>query len=344
MGFLDWIKNYIGNILLGYFAVRMVDHLPTLMEAFKGIVAVGEFIINIGGDLLNGLVSFIDWGYQAYDATRGFIKNIGGDSFLGAFDKFSGVVGTVIETLIMASIAIASQGDQVMDIAGDFIGDWVKQRAAQQVVQQGATAATSSATAGGTTASTAGTATGMGAAATAAVVAGAGLLASALGEGAFQLRKMAKGPIEETQKKFDKANWLDPRKYFYGATLVGQKMLLGPIAALGFILDIIGAPFRYAIELLRMPFLDEEGKKKQAHNLAKFDARIREDFRKGLNMLTLGFAFKEKGQFGNIYGNKDAQTEMMSKMPEMAGGGKASKKPKKPKITRAFRPKKEKKG
>jgi len=316
MGFLDWIKNYIGNILLGYFAVRMVDHLPTLMEAFKGIVAVGEFIINIGGDLLNGLVSFIDWGDQAYEATRGFIKTIGGESFLGAFDKFSGVVGTVIETLIMTSIALASQGDQVMDIAGDFVGDWMKKRAAQQVVQQGVTTATSSAT---TTASTAGTATGIGAAATAAVVAGAGLLASALGEGAFQLRKIAQGPIEETQKKFDKANWLDPRKYFYGATLVGQKMLLGPIAALGFILDIIGAPFRYAIELLRMPFLDEEGKKKQAHNLAKFDARIREDFRKGLNMLTLGFAFKEKGQFGNIYGNKAAQTEMMSKM---ASGGK----------------------
>ena len=165
---------------------------------------------------------------------------------------------------------------------------------------------------GGTAAGTAGAAGGMSAAAVAGVVAGAGLLASALGEGAFQLRKMAKGPIERTQKKFDKASWLDPRKYFHGATLAGQKLLLAPIAALGFILDIVGAPFRYAIELLRMPFLDEKGKKKQARNLAKLDARIREDFRKGLNMLTLGFAFKEKGQFGNIYGNKSAQKEMMS--------------------------------
>ena len=46
----------------------------------------------------------------------------------------------------------------------------------------------------------------------------------------------------------------------------------------------------------------EEDKVKQAGNLAKFDARIREDFRKALNMLTLGLAFKEKGSFGNIYG------------------------------------------
>ena len=51
----------------------------------------------------------------------------------------------------------------------------------------------------------------MSAAAVAGVVAGAGLLASALGEGAFQLRKVADKPIKETQKKYDKASWLDPR-------------------------------------------------------------------------------------------------------------------------------------
>jgi murein DD-endopeptidase MepM/ murein hydrolase activator NlpD len=35
-------------------------------------------------------------------------------------------------------------------------------------------------------------------------------------------------------------------------------------------------------------------------------------------MVTLGFAFKERGSFGNIYGNKGSQKEMMSKMQ---GGG-----------------------
>ena len=94
--------------------------------------------------------------------------------------------------------------------------------------------------------------------------------------------------------------------------------LYGLFQAVGFILDVVGAPFRYAIELLRYPFLSEKDKKAQAYNLAKLDARIREDLRKGLNMLTLGFAFKEKSSFGNIYGNKGAQKEMMGKM---AGGG-----------------------
>jgi hypothetical protein len=181
---------------------------------------------------------------------------------------------------------------------------------------KGATAAATKGTAG----SGAAGAAGMGAAAAAAVVAGAGLLASALGEGAFQLRKLGEEPIKKTQKEFDKYNFLDPRKYLVGALLAGQKLLLAPIAAVGLLLDIVGTPFRYAIELIRYPFLSEKDKKKQATNLAKFDSRIREDFRKGLSALTLGLAFKEKGSFGNIYGDKGAQKEMMSKMK---GGGRA---------------------
>ena len=35
MGILDWIKNFIGNVLLGYFAVRLIKHLPKIMPILK---------------------------------------------------------------------------------------------------------------------------------------------------------------------------------------------------------------------------------------------------------------------------------------------------------------------
>ena len=74
---------------------------------------------------------------------------------------------------------------------------------------------------------------------------------------------------------------------------------------LGGLLDIIGAPFRMIIELIRFPFLDEAGKKKQAENLAKFDARIREQFRKGINAIDfLGVISDDKGSWGSLYGEK----------------------------------------
>ena len=316
MGILDWIKNFIGNIILGYFVVRLIDHLPKIMPILKFLGGAADFIIDIGGKLLNGLVTFIDIGYKAYDATRGFLKSFGGENFVKVFDAFNGAVGSVIEAAIIASIALASQGkDGVLDIGMDLLKDRLLGQGAQAATSSSASAAAGggASTAGGTAAQ----AGGLGAGAVAAVVAGAGLLSSALGEGAFQVRKFAVKPIQKLEN--DQKNDKNPfTRFGRGVALNMIRPLFGLFQTVGVLLDIVGAPFRYAIELLRYPFLSEEDKVKQAGNLAKFDARIREDFRKALNMLTFGLAFKEKGSFGNIYGNQGAQKEMMGKM---AGGG-----------------------
>jgi len=309
MGFLDWIKNFIGNVILGYFAVRLVDFLPKIKPILKFLGSAADFVIDVGGKLLDGLVTFIDWGYKAIDFTRGMMKTIGGENFAKVFDGFTGAVGTLVETAIIAATVLATQGDDgVLDIGMDMLKDRLLGQGVKQAGKQVATQA----------AGQVGRTAGLGVGTAAAIISGAGLLASALGEGAFQLRGVIEKPIKGTQKEFEKYSWLDPRKYLAGAANLGFRLLLEPFMALGTMLDILGAPFRYAIELIRYPFLSEEDKIKQAKNLAKFDARIREDFRKGLNRLTLGFAFKEKGSFGNIYGNKGAQKEMMGKM---AGGG-----------------------
>ena len=159
---------------------------------------------------------------------------------------------------------------------------------------------------------------GMTAATVAAIVGGAGLAASGLGEGFFQMTK--KGGIGEQTRDFFKNK---------GDEVGGPMgMLLGGIGntaglsnemtkATGTALDVVGAPFRYAIEALRNPFLSEEDKEKQAENLAKFDARIRENFRAGFNTIDfMNIVSDEKGGFGNIYGNDAATTEMMGKMSE----------------------------
>jgi hypothetical protein len=320
MGILDFIKNFIGNVLLGYFAVRLIKHLPKIMPILKFLGGAADFIINTGGFLLNGLATFLDIGYKAYDATRGFLKSFGGENFVKVFDAFNGAVGSVIEAAIIASIALASQGkDGVLDIGMDLLKDRLLGQGAQAATQA-ATSSSASAAAGGGASTAGGTAAqagGLGVGAVAAVVAGAGLLSSALGEGAFQVRKFAVKPIQKLEN--DQKNDKNPfTRFGRGVALNMIRPLFGLFQTVGVLLDIVGAPFRYAIELLRYPFLSEEDKVKQAGNLAKFDARIREDFRKALNMLTLGLAFKEKGSFGNIYGNQGAQKEMMGKM---SGGG-----------------------
>lgn len=305
IGFLDRIKNFITNALLGFFVVRLIDHLPAILEFSKNLFSIGEFVLDFSGKILDGLVSFIDWGYKASDDTEKFLKSWGGDNAVEVFEAFNGAIGKLIDVAIIAGFAMADQGQGgVLDIAGDMISDKLTQRAGQQVagkaVAKGA---------------------GIGAGTAAAIVGGVGLLASALGEGAFQLRGTGKNIEKAAKSEYDKHKdkWaVDPRRIaswgMYKLAQFGNVQL----STVGFLLDVVGAPFRYAIELIRYPFLSEEDKEKQAHNLAKFDARIREDVRKALNMVTLGMAFKEKGSFGNMFGNDAAQKEMMGKMQ---GGG-----------------------
>ena len=115
---MDRIKNFIGNAIIGYFAVRLLDHLPKLKGIVTTIFKVTDFVIDLGGKFLNGLVTFIDWGYKAYDATRGFLKNLGGENFAKVFDGFNGAIGTLVEAAIIAAIALRSSGDSGGDGGG----------------------------------------------------------------------------------------------------------------------------------------------------------------------------------------------------------------------------------
>ena len=108
MGFLDWVKNFIGNVILGYFAVRMLDYLPKLTPILKFLGSATDFVINTGGKLLDGLITFVDWGYKAIDATTGFIKNIGGSGAADNFGKFLGLIDNALflTTTIAGAMAV----------------------------------------------------------------------------------------------------------------------------------------------------------------------------------------------------------------------------------------------
>ena len=58
---------------------------------------------------MDGLATFVDWGYKAYDATKGFIANFGVKPEL--FDQFSGALSGLIDALIIGSVILASRGE-----------------------------------------------------------------------------------------------------------------------------------------------------------------------------------------------------------------------------------------
>lgn len=102
MGIFGFIKNFIGNVILGYFAVRLVKFLPQMLGLLKGLGKVVDFVTDVGMFLVDGVATFIDFAYNVYDGTRNLMKNIGGDALMGAFDGIMKAVEVAITVLTFA--------------------------------------------------------------------------------------------------------------------------------------------------------------------------------------------------------------------------------------------------
>ena len=108
-GIFGFIKNFLGNIIMGFFLMKLVDNVGMLKGIFSAIKGIGDFIADFGIKLVDGLATFVDWGYKAYDATKGFIANFGVKPEL--FDQFSGALSGLIDALIIGSVILAARGE-----------------------------------------------------------------------------------------------------------------------------------------------------------------------------------------------------------------------------------------
>jgi hypothetical protein len=293
LGFLDTLKTFIVNLLLGFIALRLLKYLPQLIQFAKTALKVVNFILDIGGKILNGLVTFVDYGYQAYDHARKIVGKIGGEKAVANLDKATGESTKVMNQLFIAAMLFsdfspfASMGS-APSIFNKSV-DAIKDKVSGEVASAASNAATNAA---GKAA--------LGPLATAGVVAGAGLLLSAAGEGVFQLTKWTRGLMG-----------FGPISKFF-------QVPLGILEGVGTIFDILGAPFRYGIELIRAGFMKmfnmKDGLEKQAKNLGKFDARVRENIRRFAGVFAPVFTFfgqnetakklATPGSFGSLYGKK----------------------------------------
>ena len=232
----------------------------------------------------------------------------------------------------------AGPASKAIDAGIDVIEETIGNQTKQQVAKQGLRMAVAPLQAAG-------------------IILGAGLLASAVGEGAFQIKKLGRGLQgwiagklnEATQDKNPVTRFL--KKGFFG----WMQATLGPAIWLlngtGVLFDVVGAPFRYGIELIRAAFMklndDRKGLEEQNKNLGKFDARIRDGIREHFSVLSPLFNFvgmkgvsatlQTPGSFGSLYGEKAAK-DMGYRgggivIKKFAGGGSTQDKKKEKKIT-----------
>ena len=106
LGFLDIVKRFVVNTLIGFVVVRLIKHLPKLIEVAKFVGGAMDFIANVGGNLLNGLAIFVQKGYESYDFTRNALKSFGGENALKLFDGFNNALGGIVTAALAASFAL----------------------------------------------------------------------------------------------------------------------------------------------------------------------------------------------------------------------------------------------
>ena len=289
--FFDKLKNFLMSMFLASFLDQLMDASGPLMSIVKVLAKVVNIAIDFAGWILNFVATIVDAAYTLIEGMRGLVKNVFGEKGLEVFDSFLNTMKNVINLIGSVGMVFAALGG---------VGMVTKLLA---FLKGGSALATVAGGAGGAGGAAA-TAGGIGGAATAGIVAGVGLLASGLGEGAFQIKKKGQEAEEFWFNKYKEKWWTDPRKAVDWGILQVVKGFNFITGIVGTALDIIGAPFRYLVELIRYPFLDDAGKAKQRENLGKFDARIREQFREIVNAFSLGIFAKDKGAFGSIYGKE----------------------------------------
>ena len=94
----------------------MVDFAPALGGFIKAADGITTFLADVGVKLVDGLATFVDWGYKAYDATQGFLENFGVGQ--EQFDQFSGAVSGMIDALIIGSVILAARGEDGLGPGG----------------------------------------------------------------------------------------------------------------------------------------------------------------------------------------------------------------------------------
>lgn len=98
ISFFDRIKNFIKNIILGFILVRLVEFAPILNKIAPIIGGVVEFVSNVFMGIIDGLGTFLKWGFDAWESSEKKLKEWGGDEAVARFND----LGNALENLFNA--------------------------------------------------------------------------------------------------------------------------------------------------------------------------------------------------------------------------------------------------
>jgi len=107
---LSRIFNFLFWITIGKILPTILKFLPQIIGFVKVIGKIMDVIINVVGFILDGFITFVDFGFKVYDKIRGFAGAIGGEGLVKVLDGFTSAVETLLNILFIISMANAVGG------------------------------------------------------------------------------------------------------------------------------------------------------------------------------------------------------------------------------------------
>jgi hypothetical protein len=108
-GILDGIFKFIGTVLMGMLVMKLIDFADTLAKTgiLQTLGKIGDFVLDVGGKILDGLITFIDKAYDFYDGFRKAVGDNFGEGAQEQFDNLAGTLNKVLNTVFSVGLAIS---------------------------------------------------------------------------------------------------------------------------------------------------------------------------------------------------------------------------------------------
>ena len=108
ISFFDRVKNFIKNILLGFVLTRLVEFAPILKKIVPVIAGIVEFVSNVFMGIIDGLGTFLAWGFSAWESSEKKLKEWGGDEAVARFNALGDALGNLFNAIVIVGMTSAA--------------------------------------------------------------------------------------------------------------------------------------------------------------------------------------------------------------------------------------------
>lgn len=110
LSFLDRMKNFIKNIVLGFIIVRLIQFAPLLKKILPLIGVAADLVSNVVVGIVDGLGTFLSWGFKAYDDAKEKLRSWGGESAVARLDELGNALGNLFNAIAIVGMVATRLG------------------------------------------------------------------------------------------------------------------------------------------------------------------------------------------------------------------------------------------